>query len=174
MYPTVIDIEKIKKLVEMGANLNLQNKTGETVLMWESNYEIFKYLLEAGADPNISNNQGYTPLIKHVWREGYAELLIKFGANINHQAVNGITALMTSLKPKLMLRHTIPSKSPREFLIKAGANVNLQDNEGKTALMFAIRRNNFDLVEQLIHAGADVNIRDIYGRSSMDYLQAAH
>src|SRR5438445_6637215 len=63
-----IDSEKIKKLIEKGANINLQNNWRNTALMRacfrnKINYEFIKLLIENGADMNLQNINGRTNLM---------------------------------------------------------------------------------------------------------------
>ena len=57
------DLQTAKKLVENGAALNTQNRTGETALMyaaWRGHVEIVRYLLEKRADTTLKNRNGET------------------------------------------------------------------------------------------------------------------
>ena len=60
------DIEIIKKLIMLGANVNTKTKyDGDTPLhiaASKDRIDIFELLLNAGADPTIHNNQGLTPI----------------------------------------------------------------------------------------------------------------
>ena len=60
------DIEKVRKLLQAGANVNLQDKNGETPLYKASRNgytNIVRLLLDAGANPNIQDNGGQTALM---------------------------------------------------------------------------------------------------------------
>ena len=92
------NIALVKKLLDEGADPNLQTIHGYTALMWASMYEgadIAKLLLNSGADPNIQNSDGYTALIL-VSLKGHTDirkLLLNHGANPNIQNKYGETAL---------------------------------------------------------------------------------
>ena len=65
----------IRKLVQLGADINQQDRVGQTALMHaflEDNRIAFKALLELGADIGIRNNQGET--IFEVIRYGQVHL----------------------------------------------------------------------------------------------------
>lgn len=56
-------VEKVKKLLELGADIHTTDTYHNTVLHSASyRYEIVKLLLENGADPLAENDRGYTPL----------------------------------------------------------------------------------------------------------------
>lgn len=82
------DIEKVKQLIEQGADVDAKNEYGWTALMaaaWWGNTEIVKLLIQAGADVNAENIDGGTALIRAAGR-GYtdvAELLIQTDADVN-------------------------------------------------------------------------------------------
>jgi hypothetical protein len=64
MYAVIYgDLPKVNALIEAGANINAQDVSGNTALMWASfnkqfSSAIFKTLLHAGANPYIENNKG--------------------------------------------------------------------------------------------------------------------
>lgn len=60
-------IEPVKILLDQGANINAQNRAGDTALIiagWNlEDLELVTYLVEHGADLDIANRNGDTPLI---------------------------------------------------------------------------------------------------------------
>ena len=85
-------------LVSTGANVNLPNGDGETLLFrmtWEEEVENVEMLIEAGADPDLSDQDGSTPLhIAAVCDNAQIlKLLISAGANVSLKNANGETAL---------------------------------------------------------------------------------
>ena len=62
--PSNFNAEKIKMLVEKGADVDHQNKWGNTPLMMAVIYkdlDLVKFLISKGADPNIKNRKGLSP-----------------------------------------------------------------------------------------------------------------
>ncbi len=62
------DWDKVKTLVEQGANVNTKKKNGnnESALYFapdQLNFEMVKYLVEHGADVNIADKRGLTLLM---------------------------------------------------------------------------------------------------------------
>lgn len=139
------------QLIKHGANINIANKKGETVLMKASMYgyeKTVKELIKAGANVNVSNCRGYTALMLASDR-GHIEIvkqLLKARANVNAINVNGITPLMnatTSGNDKIIIQ-----------LLKAGSNINAIDNAGNTALILGVRWPK--ATEILINNGANI------------------
>ena len=111
-------IETVKFLLENGANINLQDRSGNTSLILAlrdiylyfyeiydehcflkhfivSSFEIMELLLENGADPNIQNKSGYTVLmIASIKKKPLKiiKLLIENGANPDLKNKDGKTA----------------------------------------------------------------------------------
>jgi hypothetical protein len=61
-------VEVTRMLLEAGADVNHQNRQGNTALMktGASDSKTVNVLLRYGADPNLKNRQGETPLLKTV------------------------------------------------------------------------------------------------------------
>lgn len=58
--------EKVKQLIQQGADINQRDDNGRTGLMFaviNTHYETMKLLLEYGADVNAKSNQGGTALM---------------------------------------------------------------------------------------------------------------
>lgn len=87
-----VKIERIKKKLNGKSlvNINYQDNYGATALMKAESLEMIEFLLSYGADPNICNKFDETAL--HVLSFG-ADILIKYGANIDKQNNNKETAL---------------------------------------------------------------------------------
>lgn len=76
------DLEKVKRLIEIGANVNGRGCHGATPLHRAAlfgYYRIAHYLLENKADVNAKNNDGHTPL-HFSTREEVSTLLKRHGA----------------------------------------------------------------------------------------------
>lgn len=100
-------------------------------------------LLEAGANPNVQDDRGRTVLMHvamALWEATKQEpllesarALLRAGANTDVVSDTQRTALMIGL---------LSDKVPVAFidmLLEAGANVDIQDDRGETALMYALR-----------------------------------
>lgn len=86
------ELEKVKSLLDGGADINGKDKNGFTALMWASSkghLEIVKLLLDKGADINARHSHGDIALIM-ASSEGHLEvvrLLLNNGSDINAKHV---------------------------------------------------------------------------------------
>jgi len=151
----------VKLLIEKGANIDHQNKDGDTALLLSiensqdgdndinGDNDMINFLLENNANIHIKNNNKYDALlmgIRTVNNTDVVKTIIKKGANINAQDEKGNTPLMLAIN--------FESAYMVELLIEEGANVNLANNEGMTPLEIA-STNSFlhpNIVRDLISA----------------------
>ena len=92
--------------------------------------------LNAGVDPNIANEDGITALFYASYSTEKIKLLMNYGANINHQDIDGRTILHEAVK----WSNYILVKS----LLSYDASVMIKDNRGKTAKNLAVQEYNKD------------------------------
>ena len=99
---TSIKLTIIQQLIEKGANINIQNEDGLTVLMMatdEGLSEIVELLLQNGADPNIHGDKGWTALMcacSH-GNSKVAKNLLRYNANPQLVDNDGFTASIHAL-----------------------------------------------------------------------------
>jgi ankyrin repeat protein len=92
------DLERVKLLIEEGADVNYKEQNARTPLFWAiecDHMDICRLLIDHGADVNSLNNNGTTPLM---WaslnrRLGIIKLLLICGANVHLKNINGHCAL---------------------------------------------------------------------------------
>ncbi|MGB6019762.1 MAG: ankyrin repeat domain-containing protein [Sulfurimonadaceae bacterium] len=93
------DTEAFNALIEAGADVNMQNKYGETLLhisIRRDRREMVMTLLDNGADMNRADAPGWTPLMECVMDDmpELCALLIERGADKNIANKRGATAGM--------------------------------------------------------------------------------
>jgi len=152
------DIDKVKKLIEQGVNINAEDYIGWRPLHWavhKGNINITELLVKAGAEINSkTKTQCDTPLHIAAW-ENYpdiAKLLIKHGADLNAENMYGIAPI------HYVVQHNNPEVV--DFFIKNGADVNARDKCGWTPLHYVIHQNYPKVAEILLKHGADLSLRD--------------
>ncbi len=124
----------VKKMLEKGANPNVQNNEGNTplhVAVQQGMTTTVKNLLEKGANPNVQNNEGNTPLQIAV-QQGMTttvENLLEKGANPNVQNNEGNTPLHIAAQNDFT--------KAIEILVEKGADKRILNNEEDRPLNYA-------------------------------------
>lgn len=143
LYRIIAKEQCLRLLLEYGAEPNLKDSLGRTVLeiaiVW-CLPDIVKLLLLKGADPNLRTEQNLTPLMK--------------------TAILGIQDAR-SMADKLQII---------TYLLDSGAEIDAQAPDGKTALMYAVGNLRMDVVEFLISNGASLSITDRQGNRASDII----
>ena len=149
----------LRSLLKQKADVNAQDVTGMTALVWAAHnddLESARLLLAAGADPKIANRYDITALSEAAQCGDGAmiEALVKAGADVNAAFGEGETPLMTASRTG--------SLEGVKALLAGGAKVNAADQyRGETALMWAAAENHAEIAKALVAAGANVNDRSI-------------
>jgi ankyrin repeat protein len=86
------------------------------------------------------------------------KLLIKDGADVNYEDIDGRTALFYARERTICT-----------FLIEQGANVNYKNKYGSTPLIYAAASFNIETTKLLLSNGANVNQESEYGWTALDY-----
>ena len=127
------NLNLVRDLITLGANLDWQNNRGWTALHVCANWnrpEILGLLISAGADVNIQDYDGSTAL--HVCaannRTEILRMLIEAGADLNIQSNGGMTALHECA--------WFNNLEIARMLIDAGADMNIRNNDGKLPYEF--------------------------------------
>jgi uncharacterized protein len=160
--PTLIDAAKnadgnrVRLLVQGGANVNATDADGTTALHWASHrddLESADLLIRAGAKVNAATDLGATPLWTASLNGSAAMVrrLLQAGANPNLALLRGETPLMVASR----------SGNPDivEQLLAKDADANARAARGQTALMWAAAQKHSEVVKVLLVHGADVKVR---------------
>lgn len=164
------DLDKVRALLEKGADVNAQRRDGYTPLLLalgEGHNDVCRVLLDAGARVDTTIYNGSSAM--HVAASGGnlegLELLHSQGGSVDTRRSDGATPLLNA------------SLEAAAWLLNHGADVNAGDNDGWTALHDAYARSvEFEeqglpspFVALLEKHGADVTIKDNQGRMPKDF-----
>ncbi|KAE9611514.1 hypothetical protein Lal_00011946 [Lupinus albus] len=88
------DVDRVKKCIEEGAELNRKDQNGWTALHWaafKGRMKSLKVLLEHGAEVDAIDGDGYTPLhsAAHAGHLQVVLLLIAYGSQVNLKSFQG-------------------------------------------------------------------------------------
>ncbi|XP_038206658.1 L-asparaginase 1 [Zerene cesonia] len=157
------DARAVKKMLDMGADVNAQNSEGRTVLheaIIKGNLSIIEYLLKNGANVHLKTRCGVSPLLTAIQHDNHAaiQLLLQCGAQLGHTPVRELVSLAarSGLAPRL------------RTLRLAGVDLDTRDELGHTALHEAVLCNHPDTVRYLLDNGANKDIRDVLGFTPLD------
>ncbi len=151
-------LDAVQLLLGKAADVNLQNKSGETALFEASQKgykEIVEILVQGGADVNLQNTSGETALFE-ASRRGYkevVEILVQGGADVNLQNTSGETALFVAFWKG--------NREVVQVLIKAKVDIEVKGNHQRTLLMQAAERGWEHIVHVLIDKAADIDSVDV-------------
>ncbi len=167
------DAEKVKLLIDHGANVRAQAKSGYTALMVASAYlgtsDSVKLLLEHGAEVNPGKGvfNEASPLFLAAMagdRENIALLLAK-GADANHRM--DIIGMFPS--SPLIEAVAFGDAGVVQALLAGGADVREKDVDSMTPLHWAVVAHHADVAKVLLAAGADANAVDRFGYTPLLY-----
>jgi len=152
----------IKLFIDAGANLEIKNNFGHTVL-WTTNWMVAEQLLKYGANPNAVDKYSESILIWCAKNDlvGNIDILLKYAANPDSVDKNGRSALMWAVdSPQIV-----------QTLLIHGAKPNIQNSTGRTALMFAAESSAISAAESmrvLLNYDADPNLQDSTKNTALD------
>lgn len=152
------NVELINELAAAGADVNMVDQRGATVLHWacgvgSGRVEVVEALLQLGARCDIANRrEGGTALhnASSVGNTAIIQMLLRAGASLSDVSAMGCTPL------GLAAFHG--HREAVLILLQAGANVNAVQHTGESPLISAAYNGHLDMVRDLLAAGADVSI----------------
>ncbi|KAJ6002676.1 hypothetical protein N7451_005223 [Penicillium sp. IBT 35674x] len=152
-------------LLAAGADVNLQNKAGDTPLHIDS-HENISWLLHAGANIEARNHKGQTPLFRNFADVNCRQLLIKHGARLDTRDYKGRTLLHRFIEKYPGVKHLGP-------VIDLGLDPNSVDYEGNTPLFKLAFKRSTSLIgtyEYLVKLGLDIDQANNAGRTVLHIL----
>ncbi len=161
-------VEKIKKMIALGAEVNAKDKIGHTPLMYAAAWagpEEMQILLDSGARIDDKNNSGDTALFMAVkWHNPQNVYFLKNnGADLNMQGYAKYTPLVASLHDWNMLQR---SKSQTDTAkLRTRNRINYERHVAKTET--AIR----EIVHYLLSQNVNVLVKDSLKRAAPEIAQ---
>lgn len=177
-------VPAIKKLIQAGAKVDEENKSGDTALVYAAKrgFDACVRLLLA-AQPADARLQKYKALTASASKgsEDCVKILLDAGADVDMQKNIAKSPLMLAAEVgseecvKILIEAgadvnvkkqtstpligALPHSGCVEFLIKNGADVNLRNSRGDTPLVLAMQLTDWESsVKSLVHNGADINL----------------
>ncbi len=193
------NIAQLTKLIEWGAQVNIQDYDGMTPLHYAAEHDFangVELLLKNGADPHLIDKEGCTPL-QHAAHKKHAnnvqllmdtmdqfDALDYCGQAVLHYAAQSsdLTFLIKLMDKKIDMHildyrgrtalHYAVDKAfaaAYKYLIAAGIPINHRDRQGLTALHIAAKNNDVETIKWLIDHHADIDIEDKQGWTAMHH-----
>lgn len=164
------NIDEIKQLLSLGADVNTADKYGWTPLMMATQYNHIlaaQLLLSAGAKVNAITTFGWTTLFYSAQESvEITKLLLDAGADVNVIDQYGQIALDFAI--------IMNNVETTQLLLAAGANVNHPNGgwwgDRSTPLMLAARDGHTEIVKLLLAAGADASKKNRKGKTALDLV----
>lgn len=167
LYSAAIEgnISSATYLISRGANVNHQDRIGETPLSGATERgleDMMRLLIDSGAkvDPEDCRGDGniWTPL-DHAWTRTALEILLSHGVNVNRRSIHG--------PPRLIYEARRGRLEYIQLLAAHGADMNVQTDDGIPVLSLAARVLSPLVVKELLRCGSGVDHRDGYGRTAL-------
>ena len=156
------DAEKLKVLLDCGANPHIPDIRGSTALHHVANLACCELLIDHDADVFARNEFGHTTLISLTRIRDCVpvlERLVKANVDVNARDKADETALCHEFVALAKLTDTA------RFLLNNNADMNAATKIKNTLLNFAIKHNAHDILRLLFERGVEYTLVTIYGQT---------
>ncbi|KAL4919526.1 ankyrin repeat-containing domain protein [Aspergillus aurantiobrunneus] len=150
-------VEQVSMLLDAGANPELENGDGLTVLnaaVVEEKPEVVKLLLDRKVDINHRDRADWSPIhdaSAYCPNAEIVRLLADAGANLTETAANSQSPLhLAASKPR-------PDIVAVLLEFRGTLDIEQRNGSGETPLIKAVMSGNMECIRRLLHAGADIN-----------------
>ena len=173
-------VEIAELLLEHGANIDVRETTGKTILLkvlsrrrpLHNLVNIVEFLLQHGTDVNARDDTSNLLSPLHLAEYGgelaVARMLVKHKANVNSQDTYGKTPLHILSGRQMCSENDVVGHAL--LLLEHGAEVNSRDNENQTPLLLATAWPCFKFIHLLLEHGADAKARNDNGKTPLHVL----
>ncbi|XP_066920026.1 transient receptor potential cation channel subfamily A member 1-like [Clytia hemisphaerica] len=164
-----IDLKMVDRLIRNGANLNVTDKYGQTVMHevaknWHT--DVAKYLIKRGAIYDAKDRYGRTPL--HLASAvGHVEM-IDFLVGQDHEKLKDVTK--DERQTALHYAAKNNSVGALKVLLKLGASMNDRDYRLRTALHLAAENGRIEAARYLLSKNAPSAVYDDQGVSCLSIM----
>lgn len=159
------DVAKI--LIDKGADLEIENKVGETPLILaaqNSDFELVSYMIDHGANLDVEGGERKTAIFWAAEKGNFDMFELLFNKKARLDAVShfeGFNMLMAACKGE-------NQRIVEILLSQNDTDLNSKDRYENTALMIAIDSKSFSIVETLLkQPGIDLNSKGISGSTAL-------
>jgi len=160
------DVKVIQEVIKLGYEVNTQNKSGYSALMFASAYntpEVVEFLIEAGADTKtteyLTEGNALHVSARHNPKPEVIEALVENGFDLETKDKDGNTALLVATKYNKNLQVV-------ETLIELGADIEASDKSGNVAYSYA-----FERINKKVPMGRFERISKDYEQAILDRLK---
>ena len=176
-FSSMNEVEIGKKLVKMGADINIKNTRGESIghrVARSGNIKIMELLFNNGLERGAVDSSGNTYLHHAVYgkKEEMVRFLISKGEKTNIKNKQGITPVFSCVSGNN------EDIEITQILIDNGAKVTIKDNNGNTPLHYAVKYT-YDgegsvfggdraIIETIIHNGGNIYLKNKKGESPLE------
>ena len=169
-------ISRITFFIENGANINLQDKEGNTILLYLMDKTSLRYscipsiiskinlLDQKKADPHIQNKNKVSPVMKALERCPNLSCL--------KQWVQGTLPSIEDENGQNCFHYLARTRTAESVfidlcnaLLDNEVDINHEDNRGGTPLLECLHAGHLELVKLLVHFGADIHWQDMNRRN---------
>lgn len=175
-------LEAVKLLVELGAEIEHRNTSGDTPLILaaeRTNEDVVSFLLKSEADVKAKNKNGETALhaaTRFCSNSKIVKRLLNRGAVVDEKDNYGLTPLLNALNYEAFCYDSFVCEVVKT-LLERDANPNVVSDSGITPVL-CLRMTNFEdglelrfcILDLLLSYGAKIQNEDAQGQDIIDYF----